>query len=334
MLHNRPDNTKIANTLIALMVCAVLFIVGLFVFYPYHPTDYATISGTRVITTNQVTHEATGFGTGSARVDSQITLKIPQGQAQEVYQYLKNKYSGKSNIMKDQFPSININGQPQDDMSIFTDEYYDTPKLDLYNNQNSTRHRTRVNTTNPEDRKSGRELVQVKVTPPGKFDIRTELKFEVKPPKNAQPGGDDNHPLLHLVKSDQRIDFKNVFKDAGLDPFTLKKIFTIRQTRSRVYINMDTQNIMSFSVDEGGAGILWASAQFSSVDVGLVEVAYTEAGAQKREMMWNIRDALVKDLKKQFPDLIVNNDSKYGIILDALIQKIHVIPLLIKWRFL
>ena len=130
--------------------------------------------------------------------------------------------------------------------------------------------------------------------------------------------------------SDQREDFKKVFRDAGIDPYVLKHIFTIRQTRSRGYYNWDETNIMSFSVDEGCAGVLWADGCFSSVDFGLVEIAYTEADEAKRQKMWAIRDAIVQDLLEHFPDLKQTTNSKYGIVLTQLMEELPVIPALVR----
>ncbi|MEO6710234.1 MAG: hypothetical protein ABIP42_11705, partial [Planctomycetota bacterium] len=72
-------------------------------------------------------HAARGFGTDSARVDSQITLKIPTARADEVYEYLKSRYVGRSDILAEQFPGHHLHGQAMSDLSIFTDRYFDTP---------------------------------------------------------------------------------------------------------------------------------------------------------------------------------------------------------------
>src|SRR5262245_47611591 len=48
-------------------------------------------------------HEAHGFGASEARVDSQITLRIPTGQAEAVYDYVVAKYQGKTDLLKDRF---------------------------------------------------------------------------------------------------------------------------------------------------------------------------------------------------------------------------------------
>ncbi|MFH0873685.1 MAG: hypothetical protein V1846_02480 [Candidatus Komeilibacteria bacterium] len=325
---------KIIGFIILFIILLIAAFVVFVIRYPYYPPKYVTSSSNGAIAVNQDTHASQGFGLDSARVDSQITLQIPEGQADAVYKYLKDKYVGQDNILKEQFSTLQLQGEKMSDLSIFTDDYYDTPWLDLYNNQNSARYRIRLNTTNPLDAKSGRELVQIKVTPPGQFDTRAELKYQVNSFKKMNIEFDDLHPFIGLVVKKERADFKKVFQAADINPYQLRKVFTLTQNRRRVYIDWDQTNILSISVDQGGAGLLWAKSQFSSIDVGLVEVAYTEADAAKRQTLGAIRSAVLKDLTDHFPELTVNTDSKYGIILTGLIQQIHAIPWLMKYNIL
>ncbi len=309
---------------------AALLSAGWYATWYYYPAVQADPQDAPAFALNQEQHASRGYGAESARIDSQITFRIPDGQAGAVYEYLKSKYVGQTGILKEQFPEINLQGQPMSDVSIFTDEYYDTPTLDLFKTTNSARHRSRVNTTNPEDRKSGRELVQMKITPPGQFTHRSEFKYKVKRSRKRETL-DDLHPLIQLIEKPLRADFKKVFADAGIDPYSLKHIFTIRQTRSRGYFNWDETNIMSFSVDEGSASVLWVEGTFASVDLGLVEIAYTEADEAKRKKLWEIRDAIVEDLLDQFPGLTQTSNSKYGIVLTQLMREIPSIPALFRF---
>ena len=293
------------------------------------PAQSNTAPQANLATTDEQ-HAARGYGTDSARVDSQITLKIPTPRADEVYEYLKAKYVGRDDILEDLFSGHHLHGQKMSDLSIFTDEYFDTPTLQLHANKNSVRHRSRINTTNPDDRKSGRELVQMKVTPPGKFTLRNELKYQVDEDGKAPGQGKETHPLIRLISGKQRDDFRRVFTDAGIDPYALKHIFTIVQTRRRGYLNWDDRNIFSFSVDQGKASVLWAEGSFSSVDMGLVEIAYTEASPERRELMWQVRDAIVKDLREHFPDLEQNSDSKYSLVLSQIEAQLPMLSLILR----
>lgn len=270
---------------------------------------------------NQSSHDSRGFGVDAARVDSQITLSIPAGQAPAVYAYLRATYADSNDMLQKAFPELPLRGLKTTDVSLFTDEYYDTPKLDLYQRQNTTRYRIRVNTTDPADRKSGRELVQIKVTPTGAFEMRSELKFEVNPStKRRDP--DDFHPLIRLIDRDQRQDFKDAMQSLGLNALSLRHILTNSQQRSRVYINWGKAGLLSFSVDEFHSRILWASASLASVDIGLVENEFTAADEAKRKAMREIRDLMIRDLKQRFPELTQTKKEKYGLLLDQLLPQI------------
>jgi len=308
---------------------AVISAAGWYATWYCYPSEAAPLEDGAAFAVDQEQHESRGFGADAARVDSQITFRIPDGQAGAVYEYLKGKYVGKTGILHDRFPDLDLHGQAMSDVSLFTDEYYDTPSLDLYRTLNSTRHRTRINTTNPGDRKSGRELVQMKITPRGDFTMRSEFKYKVSRANGHKTMG-DLHPLIRLIDIPQREDFEKVFRNAGIDPYALKYFFTIRQVRSRGYINWGDTNIFSFSVDEGRAGILWAEGRFASVDMGLVENEYTEADEARRETMWAIRDAIIEDLLQHFPELTQTTNSKYGILLTQMMHELPVIPLLFR----
>lgn len=311
-----------------LTIIALFFLAMIGLGWSYYSGEGTQARSTLGSDINQAPHTG-GLGSDSARIDSQITLKIPEGQADAVYQYLKKKYAAQQINMRDQFPGVHLYGQAMSDVSVFTDKYFDTPNLDLYKGKNSVRHRSRINTTHPDDRKNGRELVQMKVTPPGRFDLRNELKYDVKH-SDKNKTADDQHPLIRLIKGEQRADFKDVFTSAGIDPYTLRHAFTITQTRSRVYVNWDQKSMLSFSVDQGSASMLWGEGRFASVDVGLVENTYTEADEAKRKTMWEIRDAMIKDLVEHFPAVTVNSDSKYSIVLNQLVNQMAFIPTLMK----
>ena len=286
---------------------------------------------------NQETHEAKGYGTNAARVDSQITLKIPEGKAQEVFSYIKETYAGNNDLLKNAFPALDLKGQEKIDIIEFTDEYFDTPNLDLYRNKNSVRHRHRLNTTDPNDRKSGRELIQMKVTPPGRFDMRTELKFKVeKKLKNQlkRKDLDNNNQLLRFVNINSRANFKDALTKVGIDPYSLRLIITNHQRRSRVYVNWGNENTFSFSVDEYEATLLGLKASACSVDVGRCEKPYTAANEAKRKVMRDVTDFMVADLKTHFPELEQNNEDKYNILLHQILAQLPCLEFLIKWNLI
>ncbi len=227
-----------------------------------------------------------------------------------------------------------MSGEQRTDISNFTDDYFDTSNLNLYANNNSARHRIRINTTDPTDPKSGRELVQIKVTPPGDFTTRTEIKFDTQAPKKSASPANRYYSLVSFVADKQKNDFETAFSDIGLNSNKLRYILTNEQQRSRVYLDWDGENFLSFSVDDGRSHILWAKARITSVDLGLVENVYTAADESKRKTLGEIRNLVLQDLQNHFPELTQTTQEKYGILLDQLTAKIRWIKWLVKWKII
>jgi hypothetical protein len=50
--------------------------------------------------------------------------------------------------------------------------------------------------------------------------------------------------------------------------------------------------------------------------------------------MESIRQAIIDDLKQHFPNLTVNSDSKYTVVLDQLMHQCPLIPLLLRFQLL
>lgn len=307
-----------SQTAVFVLACVTIAIASPFYLIFSHKLiqfTYSPSQDTRQITSN--------FGTDFSRIDSQITLKIPEGKAQKVYDYLRKTYVDNDKTVKKAFPNFNIKGEPQVDISDFTDDYFDTSYLDLYQSQNTIRFRHRENTVNPADPKSGKELIQIKITPAGRFDLRSELKFKVN---NSNP---NSSFFLDRIDPALRADFqKAIFPLTSRD---LRPILTLNQKRSRVYLDLDKINFLSFSVDKGQSTIWGKTGQLSSIDIGLVETAYTEADETLRKKFQDINAFVVDDLQKKFPELIKTSEDKYVVILSQIIRQI---PLFRVWRLL
>jgi hypothetical protein len=50
--------------------------------------------------------------------------------------------------------------------------------------------------------------------------------------------------------------------------------------------------------------------------------------------MESIRQAIIDDLEQHFPNLTVNSDSKYTVVLDQLMRQCPLIPLLLRFQLL
>jgi hypothetical protein len=131
---------------------------------------------------------AAGFN--KLRVEQETKLLVPLERAEEVWKFLHDRYGMAGAALKQLDPLFASYYNDEQ----FTDTYFDTPDLKLLAMESGVRHRRRINLTNPDDRKSGRELMQIKVNDlsPNVLE-RGEIKFEIKRPANKQ-STEDNHP--------------------------------------------------------------------------------------------------------------------------------------------
>src|SRR5215211_3016808 len=102
--------------------------------------------------------DETARGFNVDRIESEDKLTIPADQAEEVSAYLKH-YVDDPSFLKGISPALSAIWS----VEWFVDRYFDTPQLDLRARGHGIRHRTRTNLTNEQDRKSGRELMQIKL---------------------------------------------------------------------------------------------------------------------------------------------------------------------------
>lgn len=257
------------------------------------------------------------------RIEDDLSLSYPVGKTDEIVAHLKSKYIDATSFVKSLGPNFTSSFGDED----FTDIYFDTPNLDLYKRKIGLRHRLRVNRLDSEDRKNGRELIQLKLSGDDKFTdtdnsgSRNEIKYEVVRPETIADR-DDKHQLLGLIARDQRDDFKDRIKELGLDVYKLRPILTIKQRRQRVYINRDNATFVSFSMDDSQSRRWWAKAEFSQLELELNELAYTEADEVERERMKEIRKSMVKDLREHFDYLKSDKTIKYQKAFDLLAVKI------------
>ena len=85
---------------------------------------------------------------------------------------------------------------------LLQNTYYDTPTMQLLAMQSGVRKRHRVNITNPSDRKSGRELMQIKVNSITSNDLqRGEVKFAIEYPTDLENPKAVQHRAKHLLQS-------------------------------------------------------------------------------------------------------------------------------------
>ena len=249
----------------------------------------------------------------SVRIEDDFNLAYPAGKSDEIVEYLKGKYIDDQSFAQNLGPEYSSSYGDED----FTDQYFDTRKLDLHKRKAGLRYRARVDRADPGKRK---ELVQLKLSGDDKFSdagntgSRNEIKFDVS----------------GLAEALEIKEFRDAIKQLGLDPYGLKPILTIEQHRRRIYLNRDSETFISFSVDDAKSRRWWARAEFSQMEVELNELAYTGASAEERERMQEIRVAMIRDLREKFPYLENDNTIKYTKMFDLLVKRLPFMRFFIK----
>jgi hypothetical protein len=274
--------------------------------------------------------EETAHGFDVERIESEDKLAIPADKAEELSSYLKG-YVDDPSLLKKLDPSLSATWS----VEWFVDRYFDTPRLDLLAQGHGIRHRSRVNLTNQEDRKSGRQLMQIKLNRgnPDEPLNRTEIKFKVEHPGNAKVP-DDLHPALGIIERGQRELFKERVRELGIDPYELRPVLTLQQERRRVYISEGDAPLMTLSLDFVTSHRLYKSIELVELEPELNEIGYTEAGPARRAHMESVREAIMADLRERFPDMHRDLTPKYNKVFNAFADGIPFLSYLIRFNLM
>ena len=287
-----------------------------------------SLAGNFVYARDGQTSEFSGEGTNVLRVEQEDKLWVPLDRADEVWAFMENKFVSDQSYIKSIDPEFSSYWYLEE----FWDTYYDTPTFQVLGQHNGVRHRRRINHTNPEHNKSGRELMQIKINNVDNNPLnRGEFKFDIEPPQNSA-SRDDRHPMLHLVKPDHRQDFKGRLEALGIDPYSMKEVLTVHDMRSRIYITKKGQPFMSISFDRADARIWWATYNFVEIEPELNEITYTEGDAATREYMEKVLGQVVGEIRKEFPFIEQNLTPKYSKSYNALNEQLPFFPLLVKFN--
>ena len=258
----------------------------------------------------------------TVRVEDDFNLSYPVGKSDEIVAYLKSRYIDDQSFVN----SLGSEFSSSYGDEVFTDKYFDTPGLDLYQRRAGLRHRLRVDLLDPNSEKSGRELIQLKLSAEDKLleqdssGSRNEIKFDVVYPDLTEK--DDFHPVIGLIHQDEREQFKVYVQDLKINPYKFKQILVLQQHRRRIYLNLNGETFISFSIDDVKSARWWAKAEFSQMEIELNEVAYTGADQATKDRMHQIREEMIQDLREQFGYLQDDTTIKYTKTFDLLAEKI------------
>ena len=258
--------------------------------------------------------EVDAHGYDKVRIEQEDKLLVPQERIEEVWEYLRQRLHEDKAFLASLDPKFTSKWSEE----LFHDTYFDTPSMQLYAMQSCVRHRRRENLSNPDDAKSGRELMQIKVNDISGNELeRAEIKFEIdRTPQRDSPEG--RHPLLGRVKEEHRKAFQERLVALGLDPQAMRPILTVRDVRRRIYLLKDGQPFMSISHDQASSGLWWGHAQFCELEPELNEIGFTEADPETRAYMETVLHRIVAEILTKFPDIRRDLTPKYNKAFDRL----------------
>lgn len=252
--------------------------------------------------------ETDAHGYDTVRVEQEDKLLVPEERVEEVWQYLLQHLHDDKSFLLSLDPSFTCKWSEE----LFHDTYFDTPSMQLYGLKSGVRHRKRENLTNPDDVKSGRELMQIKMNDISANEMeRAEIKYDIdRMPRRDTP--ESRHPMLGRVKKEHREPFKTRLKAMGLDPETMQPILTVRDIRRRIYVLKNGNPFMSISHDQATSSLWWGRAKFCEIEPELNEIGFTEASPEERAYMESVLHKVVADLRAKFPDIQQDLTPKYN----------------------
>ncbi len=264
---------------------------------------------------------------GAHRVENEYKLSVPDAELEPLREFLRRRYaSGDGSI----FPELGPEFAATISDEAFLDRYFDTKKLDVLHGEGGVRYRTRHNLGDAtKDRKHGRELVQLKLRRPGDQLLnRTEVKFEVNPPRNAKSPL-DRHPLIGLVDRDEQMAFIRTMSDYGLDASRMQPTLTVEQRRWRVYVTRQGNPFATLTLDEVKSNWSFWNVAFVELEIELNEIAYTEADEASRGEMETLTRRMKDDILATFPAVRQDQTPKYNKVYNAFSHKLPRFDLLV-----
>lgn len=271
-----------------------------------------------------------GGGFNSVRVENEYKIVVPGELTEQVWDYLVQRYgSTDSSALKESGLPFTSTLSDED----FQDVYFDTFGLKLAEENAGVRHRTRIVSSDPSNRKNGRELIQIKLSRAGDNDTnRSEIKFPVRKTEIASEGRMskdplDRHQLLGLMAHSARKGFVKTISSAGVDARALSEKVVLNQRRRRVYVLLNGAPYATMTLDEVSSSKWWSHIAFTELELELNEIKFTAAGSQERISMQKINDSIKEHLLSTFPALRVDQTPKYTKAINVLKKKYLFLPL-------
>jgi hypothetical protein len=251
--------------------------------------------------------EFSAHGVGVERVEVEAKIRVPLEERDSLWAWLQQRYAAPSWLDREGLEFRATFGDED-----FVDVYFDTPTLPLLAAQSGVRHRSRVVHSGSAARKDGRQLLQLKLNRHEEGGLgRTEIKFNVDPSPTVRTP-DDGHPMIGLVKEDQRPDLFAAFAQIGVPPHDMRPILTVRQNRKRVYLSDQHGAYATLTLDDCTVDDWGVDAHWVEIELELNEIRFTEADSTERAQMARVVAAIQEDLQAAFPSLEQDQTPKYN----------------------
>lgn len=254
-----------------------------------------------------------GEGINAIRVENEYKLLVPQGSVERLWKFLIS-FRPKPPVTS----PVNRPLKADSSTEFFTDVYFDTPDFLLLAGQNGLRHRSRSIPGNKNNRKDGRQLIQIKLQIPGEATSRKEIKFPVKYYDDGSGAWEDTHPVVGLIRRKDRQAFIERMNEEHIPWQELRESFTIEQRRRRIYISDSLGVLFSITLDEGTVDRWGAHTAFTEVEAEINEIRYTSAVPAERAYLENMQAEIFALITRNFPEVKVDQTPKYNKAMMAL----------------
>lgn len=258
----------------------------------------------------------------SGRLESEYKLDVEDEDVTPLWNFIQSTYC----VDDIKVHGIELNGEASEE--IFIDNYFDLEDGRFSEMEISLRHRKRF-----KDDILLKELVQLK-TPFSKDKVvRNEIKFDVKSDKSFTDIS-NRHPFLKLLSGSDRDRMSHHLTVYKVRPEQIQESLKLKQKRKRAYIkDKKGESVATITLDEVN-NFNFPFQKYAELELELNEVRYTAADEEERSRMNSLNDAIKKQLSDKFPNLEVDQRSKYRkmkILIDG--SKLSLIYGNVMWLF-
>lgn len=263
---------------------------------------------------------------GGVRMEPAGKFVVPENRTEEVWKFLCSYFGDNSEVLKSLGPGFTCHFSEQ----LFTDTYFDTPSLQIAAKKSGVRHRRCVDITKSNDVQIGRELMQVNATDLSYSELeRSDAVFDIEYLTSIE-SPDDTHPMLGIIHRAQRTGFQDRLRSVGIDPGSMRPVFSISNLRRQVTIKRNDQPVLFIALDDSSTSALWARCHFYEIQTGIHHALLHQSEEPSLGYLQQVHAETLVALSTRFPSLQRDLEPKYCKALTALERRIPGYRFLIK----